>query len=79
MAATKSLKKTLQVNNNAIPDEMERAKYWADLLNKAIYKYDVYLLAKNNLKSSNKNALKQPKAKRILAEAIKRYEEIHNL
>jgi hypothetical protein len=64
-------------DGSAIPDEMQRAKYWADLLYNALDKYDVYLLAKNNLDSTNQNAIKQAKAKKILAEAIKRYEEIY--
>ncbi len=59
-----------------IPDEMKRAKYWADLLNKAVYKHDIYTMAKYNLDNRNKNALKEEKAKRILEEAIERYEEI---
>ena len=37
-----------------IPDEMKRAKYWANLLDKATDKYDIYLLAKSNLESTNK-------------------------
>ena len=61
-----------------IPDEMQRAKYWADLLYNAIDKRDVYLLAKNNLDITNQNSIKQPKAKRILEKAIKQYEEIYN-
>ena len=61
-----------------IPDEMKRAKYWANLLDKAAYKNNIYLLAKENLDSANKNSIKQDKAKKILAEAIKRYEEIYN-
>ncbi len=65
-------------SGSAIPDEMQRAKYWADLLYNAIDKRDVYLLAKNNLDITNQNAIKQAKAKRILEEAIQRYEEIHH-
>ncbi len=59
-----------------IPDEMQRAKYWADLLCKAVYKYDIYILAKYNLDSRNENAIKDEKARRMLEEAILRYEEI---
>ena len=61
----------------AIPGEMERAKYWADLLYKAVDKYDIYVLAKYNLDSNNRNAIKQEKARKILEEAIKRYEEVY--
>ena len=61
-----------------IPDEMQRAKYWADLLYNAIDKRDVYRLAKNNLDITNQNSIKQPKAKRILEKAIQQYEEIYN-
>ena len=61
-----------------IPDEMKRAKYWANLLDKATDKYDIYLLAKSNLESANKNSIKQERAKKILEEAIKRYEKIYN-
>ena len=61
-----------------IPDEMRRAKYWANLLDKATDKYDIYLLAKSNLESTNKNSIKQERAKKILEEAIERYEEIYN-
>ena len=61
-----------------IPGEMERARYWADLLYKAVDKYDIYILAKYNLDSTNHNSIRQEKAKRILEEAIKRYEEIYN-
>jgi|WetSurMetagenome_2_1015567.scaffolds.fasta_scaffold1341054_1 hypothetical protein len=61
-----------------IPDEMKRAKYWANLLDKATDKYDIYILAKSNLDSTNKNSIKREKAKKILEEAIKRYEEIYN-
>ncbi len=68
----------LEDNGSAIPGEMQRAKYWADLLHKAIDKYDVYLLAKNNLDITNQHAIKQAKAKTILEEAIKRYEEIYH-
>lgn len=69
--------KMLEDNGSAIPDEMQRAKYWADLLHKAIDKYDVYLLAKKNLDITNQHAIKQAKAKKILEEAIQRYEEIY--
>lgn len=41
--------------NATIPDEVERAKYWADLLYEAPYKYDIYIIAKNNLDNTNKN------------------------
>jgi len=61
-----------------IPDELKRAKYWSDLLDKAAHKYDIYILAKRNLDRANKNSIKQEKAKKILEEAIKRYEEIYN-
>ncbi len=69
---------TTQGMVGTIPDEMERAKYWANLLHKAVDKYDIYVLAKYNLDSKNKNAIKQGKPKKILEEAIKRYEEIYN-
>lgn len=65
-------------DDSATLDEMQKATYWADLLYKAIDKYDVYLLAKKNLDVTNQNAIKQAKAKKILAEAIKRYEEIYH-
>jgi hypothetical protein len=61
-----------------IPDELKRAKYWADLLDKASEKYDIYILAKRNLDRNNKNSIKQEKAKKILEEAIRRYEEVYN-
>jgi hypothetical protein len=64
--------------DSTIPDEMQRAKYWADLLYNAIDKKDVYILAKNNLDITNHNSIKQPKAKRILEKAIRQYEEIYN-
>jgi hypothetical protein len=66
-----------QGKTEAIPSEMERAKYWADLLYKAVDKYDIYVLAKYNLDSNNRNAIKQEKARKILEEAIKRYEEVY--
>jgi hypothetical protein len=70
--------KNLSIEENAaIPDEMERAKYWTDLLYKAVDKYDIYILAKHNLDSTNRNSIKQEKARKILEEAIKRYEEIY--
>ena len=59
-----------------IPDEMHRAKYWCDLLYKAVDKNDIYILAKYNLDSRNKNAIKEEKARKMLEEAIERYEEI---
>ena len=65
-------------DGSAIPDEMQRAKYWADLLYNAIDKRDVCLLAKKNLDITNQNSIKQPKAKRILEKVIKQYEEIYN-
>jgi hypothetical protein len=61
-----------------IPGEMERARYWADLLHNVIDKSDVYDFAKSNLDSSNQNAIRKGKPKKILEEAIKRYEEIYN-
>ena len=61
-----------------IPDEMERANYWADLLDKAADKYDIYTLAKRNLDSTNNNSIKKEKAKKVLEAAIKRYEEIYH-
>jgi hypothetical protein len=64
--------------NPNIPNEMERAKYWADLLYRAADKYDIYILARSNLDSTNKNAIKQEKAKKILEEAIRKYEEIYH-
>jgi hypothetical protein len=67
----------LQRKNGDIPDEMARAKYWADLLYKAVDKNDIYVLAKYNLDSNNKNSIKQEKAKKILEVALKRYEEIY--
>jgi hypothetical protein len=45
---------------------------------RAADKYDIYMLAKDNLDSTNKNAIKQEKAKKILEEAIERYEELYN-
>jgi hypothetical protein len=64
--------------NAAIPCEMERAKYWADLLYRTVDKYDIYIIAKYNLYNTNKNSIKQENAKKILEDAIKRYEEIYH-
>jgi hypothetical protein len=61
-----------------ISDEMKRAKYWANLLDKAIYKYDIYIIAKSNLDSTNKNSIKQEKSRKLLEKAIRRYEEVYN-
>ncbi len=67
-----------QRKKDNILDEMERAKYWATLLHDAISKHDIYVFAKYNLDSNNKNSIKQEKAKKILEDAIKGYEEIYN-
>jgi hypothetical protein len=65
-------------NSENIPDEMERAKYWANLLHKAVDKHDIYHIAKHNLNNNNENGLKQDKAIKILEAALKRYEAIYN-
>jgi hypothetical protein len=64
-------------SHGEFPDEMERARYWADLLNKVIDKHDVYVFAKSNLDSNNLNSIRKYRAKKVLEEAVKRYEEIY--
>jgi hypothetical protein len=49
-----------------IPDEMERARYWADLLYKVVDKRDIYDFAKSNLDCNNQNAIKKNRRKRYL-------------
>jgi hypothetical protein len=63
--------------NTKIPEDMERAEYWADLLCKVADKHDVYDFARSNLDRNNQNAIREKKARKILKEAVKRYEEIY--
>jgi hypothetical protein len=69
---------TSQKKHPPIPDELKRAKYWANLLAKAIDKHEIYIIAKRNLDDTNNNSIKQEKAKKILEKAIKKYEDIYN-